>query len=449
MNKIISLAKRRGFVFPSSEIYGGVEALFDYGPLGTLLKNNIKREWFKRFVQQREEVVAIDASILMNPKVWEASGHVQNFTDPLIECKKCNDRLREDHVQDGKCPSCGGKDFTEAKNFNLMFKTFLGPVQDDKNATFLRPETAQSMFTNFKLVQESSRLQVPFGIAQQGKAFRNEITTGNYLFRLRELEQMEIEYFVKPGEDEKWFDYWVKEWRQFFLDMGLNEKNMRLYEHPKESLSHYSKRTVDIEYKFPFGWGELAGIANRTDFDLKQHSQFSDQDLRYTDAESKEKYYPFVIEPTMGVDRLFLALLLEGYEEVQGGRTKTTEATKEMETILKLKPLLAPFQVAVLPLVKNKPDVVKKAREVFDMLKVNFSCQYDEAGAIGRRYRRGDEIGTVVSVTIDFDTIKDDTVTIRDRDTMAQIRVSIPRLVETISALLQGVDFKSLGYPIL
>ncbi len=440
MQKVISLAKRRGFVFPSSEIYGGVEALYDYGPLGSLFKNNIKREWLKRFVQQREEVALIDASILMSPKVWEASGHLENFTDPLVECKKCNTRLREDYIQDGKCPSCGGKDFTQPKNFNLMFKTFLGPVEDEKNATYLRPETAQAMFTNFRLVQESQRLQVPFGIAQVGKAFRNEITTGNYLFRLRELEQMEIEYFVKPGEDEKWFDYWAKQWWQFFLDMGLKERNMRLYEHPKESLSHYSKRTVDIEYKFPFGWGELAGIANRTDFDLKQHAEHSGQDLRYTDPETKEKYYPFVIEPTMGVDRLFLALLLEGYEEVKGARTKTTEATKEVETVLKLKPSLAPVQVAVFPLVKNKEELIKKAREVFDSLKMHFSCQYDEAGAIGRRYRRQDEIGTPFCVTVDFDTAKENSVTLRDRDTMEQERVSLDSLAITIRKQLDDKD---------
>jgi len=440
MQKLISLAKRRGFVFPSSEIYGGVEALYDYGPLGSLLKNNIKRSWMKRFVQQREEVALIDASILMNPKVWEASGHLENFTDPLVECKKCNARLREDHIQDGKCPSCGGKDFTQPKNFNLMFKTFLGPVEDEKNATYLRPETAQSMFTNFRLVQESQRLKVPFGIAQVGKAFRNEITTGNYLFRLRELEQMEIEYFVKPGEDEKWFDYWQNQWWQFFLDMGLKKEDMRLYEHPKESLSHYSKRTVDIEYKFPFGWGELAGIANRTDFDLKQHAEHSGQDLRCTDPETKEKYYPFVVEPTMGVDRLFLALLLDAYEEVKGARTKTTQATKEVETVLKLKSSLAPVQVAVLPLVKNKKELVKKAREVFDLLKMHFSCQYDETGAIGRRYRRQDEIGTPFCVTIDFDTMNDDSVTLRNRDTMEQERVSIDSLIQTTRDRLNDKD---------
>lgn len=450
MQKVISLAKRRGFVFPSSEIYGGVEALYDYGPLGAAMKRNIKNLWFQRFVQQREEVAAIDASILMSPKVWEASGHVANFTDPLIECKSCHARFRADHMMDGRfvgqgeakdfnqCPSCGDRDFTEAKQFNLMFKTYLGPVESDKNVTFLRPETAQAMFANFKLVQESSRLKVPFGIAQQGKAFRNEITTGNYLFRLRELEQMEIEYFVKPGEDEKWFDYWVKEWWRFFVDLGLKEENMRLYEHPKEALSHYSKRTVDIEYKFPFGWGELAGIANRTDFDLKQHAEFSGQDLRYQDPETKQKYYPFVVEPTMGVDRLLLALLVDAYEEIAGARTKTTKASKEVEVMLKLSPKVAPVQVAVLPLVKNKPDVTKKAREVFDQLKEYFACQYDEVGSIGRRYRRQDEIGTIASVTIDFDTLQDNTVTVRDRDTMKQDRIAVAHLKETLEQNLHS-----------
>src|SRR3989344_1083403 len=452
MQKIISLAKRRGFVFPSSEIYGGVEALYDYGPLGALMKQNIKTQWFKRFVQQREEVVPIETSILMSPKVWQASGHEANFTDPLIECKSCHARFRADHMMDGRfkgqgeareanqCPSCGDRDFTETKQFNLMFQTFLGPVQDKANATYLRPETAQGMFMDFAMVQETMRKKLPFGIAQAGKSFRNEITTGNFLFRTREFDIAEIEFFVKPGEDEKWFKHWLKEWWRFFLDMGLKEKNMRWYEHPKESLAHYSKRTVDIEYRFPFGWGELAGIANRTDFDVKAHAEYSGQDLRYTDPETKEKYYPFVIEPTMGVDRLFLALLLDAYEEIKGARTKTTEASKEVETVLKLKLFLAPVQVAVLPLVKNKPELVQKAREVFEMLKKEFVCQYDEVGAIGRRYRRQDEIGTFFAATIDFDTLKDDTVTLRDRDTMEQERIATPNLVDTIRETLHAKD---------
>src|SRR3989338_9014577 len=350
MKKIMSLAKRLGFVFPSSEIYGGVEALWDFGPLGAQMKQNIKREWFSRFVQKMDNVVALDSTILMHPNVWKASGHVENFTDPLIECKSCNSRFRADHMVDGRfvgqgeakeqnqCPNCGDRDFTPAKNFNLMFKTFLGPIQDEANATYLRPETAQSMFTNFKLVQESQRLKVPFGIAQAGKAFRNEITTGNFIFRSREFEQMEIEYFVKPGEDEQSFDLWVEKWEQFFLSLGLRKENLRRYEHPKESLSHYSKRTVDIEYKFPFGWGELAGIANRTDFDLKQHAKASGRDLSYRDEETGKKYLPYVIEPTAGLDRLFLALFCDAYEEVEGGGRTTTEAAKEKKTMLKFFP---------------------------------------------------------------------------------------------------------------
>ena len=435
-------------MFQSSEIYGGVEALWDYGPLGTAMKQNIRKAWFNMFVRQQSNIVAIEGAILMHPKVWQASGHIENFTDPLIECKSCNGRFRADHMIDGRfvgqgeakepnqCPNCGDRDFTPARNFNLMFKTFLGPIQDEANATYLRPETAQSMFTNFKLVQESQRLKVPFGIAQAGKAFRNEITTGNFIFRSREFEQMEIEYFVKPGEDEQSFDLWVEKWEQFFLSLGLRKENLRRYEHPKESLSHYSKRTVDIEYKFPFGWGELAGIANRTDFDLKQHAEFSGQDLRYFDETTKEKYFPYVIEPTAGLDRLFLALLCDAYEEVEGGRSTTTEAAKEKETMLKFSPSVAPVQVAVFPLVKNKQELVAEAKRIYAELQQKFSCQYDETGAIGRRYRRQDEIGTPFAVTVDFDTLEDDSVTLRNRDTMAQERVSVKHLSDKIDALL-------------
>ncbi|MCH8986549.1 glycine--tRNA ligase [Patescibacteria group bacterium] len=444
MKKIVSLAKRRGFVFQSSEIYGGVEALWDYGPLGSLLKNNIKREWLKRFVQQRDNISLIDASIIMHPKVWKASGHLKNFTDSLIDCKKCKNRYRADHMEEGEyvgegkakeknqCPNCGAKEFTKARNFNLMFKTFLGPVEDEANVAYLRPETAQSMFTNFKLVQESMRHKLPFGIAQVGKSFRNEITTGNFIFRTREFEIAEIEYFVKPGEDEKVFDYWVDEWEKFFLDLGLQKKNLRRYEHPKEGLAHYSKRTIDIEYKFPFGWGELAGIANRTDFDLQQHMKASGQDLQYRDEESGEKFVPYVIEPSLGVERLLLALLIDAYEEVKGSRTKTTDATKEMEVMLNLSKKIAPIQVAVFPLVKNKPDLVKKAREVYESLRKEFVCQYDETGSIGRRYRRQDEIGTPYAVTVDFESIENNDVTLRFRDTMKQTRVSIDNLADEI-----------------
>jgi len=444
MKKIMSLAKRRGFVFPSSEIYGGVEALWDFGPLGAQMKQNIKREWFSRFVQKMDNVVALDSTILMHPNVWKASGHVENFTDPLIECKSCNSRFRADHMVDGRfvgqgeakepnqCPECGDRDFTPAKHFNLMFKTFLGPVEDDSHITYLRPETAQGMFVDFKLVQESMRLKLPFGIAQAGKSFRNEITTGNFFFRSREFEIAEIEFFCKPGEDEKWFDFWLNAWEQFYIDLGLKKENLRRYEHPKESLAHYSKRTVDIEYKFPFGWGELAGIANRTDFDLKQHAKASGRDLSYRDEETGKKYLPYVIEPTMGIERAMLALLIDAYEEVKGARTTTTEAAKESEVVLKLSKKVAPVQVAVFPLVKNKPEVVAKAKEVYNMLKAHFACQYDEVGAIGRRYRRQDEIGTPFCVTVDFDSLEHNDVTLRDRDTMGQKRISIKELVETV-----------------
>ena len=431
-------------MFPSSEIYGGVEALWDFGPLGAQMKQNIKREWFSRFVQQMDNVVALDSTILMHPDVWKASGHVENFTDPLIECKSCNSRFRADHMIDGRfvgqgeakepnqCPECGDRDFTPAKHFNLMFKTFLGPVEDDSNVTYLRPETAQGMFVDFKLVQESMRLKLPFGIAQAGKSFRNEITTGNFFFRSREFEIAEIEFFCKPGEDEKWFDFWLNAWEQFYIDLGLKKENLRRYEHPKESLAHYSKRTVDIEYKFPFGWGELAGIANRTDFDLKQHAKASGRDLSYRDEETGKKYLPYVIEPTMGIERAMLALLIDAYEEVKGARTTTTEAAKESEVVLKLSKKVAPVQVAVFPLVKNKPEVVAKAKEVYNMLKAHFACQYDEVGAIGRRYRRQDEIGTPFCVTVDFDSLEHNDVTLRDRDTMGQKRISIKELVETV-----------------
>jgi glycyl-tRNA synthetase len=438
MKKIMSLAKRRGFVFQSSEIYGGVEALWDFGPLGTAMKENIKREWMKRFVQQMDNVVAIQGSIIMHPDVWRASGHLENFTDPLVECKKCNARLREDHIENNTCPSCGAKEFTDPKNFNLMFKTFLGPIEDDTHTAYLRPETAQSMFTNFKLVQESMRLKVPFGIAQAGKAFRNEITTGNFFFRSREFEQMEIEFFVKPGEDEQWFEFWIDAWEKFYLDLGIKKENLRRYEHPKEKLSHYSKRTVDIEYKFPFGWGELAGVANRTDFDLKQHAKSSGKELTYQDPASGEKYVPYVIEPTMGIDRAMLAVLIDAFEEVEGGRTETTESTKEKEVVLNLVKHIAPVQVAVFPLMKNKPELVEKAKEVYAMLQKDFVCQYDAVGAIGRRYRRQDEIGTPYCVTVDFDSLKNNDVTLRNRDSMEQHRVAVDSLAGAIRSELHG-----------
>lgn len=437
MDKIVSLCKRRGFIFQSSEIYGGVEALWDYGPLGSLLKNNIKQEWIKKFVQGREDTVLIDGTVIMHPDIWKASGHLASFSDSLLECKNCHARFREDHLEKKQCPNCGGKYFTDPKKFNLMFKTFLGPVEDTANTAYLRPETAQSMFVDFKSVQESMRLKIPFGIAQIGRCFRNEITTGNFTFRSKEFDIAEIEYFVKPGEDEKWFDFWVKTWEEFFLNLGLKKENLRRYEHPKKDLSHYSKRTVDIEYKFPFGWSELAGIANRTDFDLAQHSKISGKDLSYYEEESKKSYIPYVVEPTLGVDRLLLALLVDSYQEIKGGRTETTKATKEIEVVLKLNKKIAPVKVAVLPLIRNKPDLVEKAKEVYGLLKSYFVCQYDEMGSIGRRYRRADEAGIPFALTVDFESLKENDLTLRNRDTMKQERVKIPKLIDVLRHKLE------------
>ena len=449
LEKIVSLSKRRGFVFKSSEIYGGVEGVWDLGPLGALMKENLKKFWIKRFVLEEENVVLIDGSVLMHPNVWKASGHLDHFADPLVECKNCHARYRFDHLKEGKfigqgrakeknqCPNCGKKEWTQPKMFNLMFKTFLGPVEDKTHVTYLRPETAQSMFTNFKNVLNSSRLKLPFGIAQIGKCFRNEITVGDFIFRLREFEIAEIEYFVKPGEDEKYFDIWVKKWEKFFQDIGIKKENLRIYEHPKEDLAHYSKRTIDIEYKFPFGWSELAGVSNRTDFDLKRHSEFSGKDLKYYDSEQNAKYFPYVIEPTMGIERTILALLCDAYTEIKGGRTKTTKSTKEIEVLLKLDKKIAPIKVAVLPLVRNRPEIVKKAWEIYQMIKPYFTCQYDEVGSIGRRYRRQDEIGTIFCLTCDFQTLEDNTITLRDRDTMVQERVKVAEIIKILKEKLE------------
>jgi len=450
MEKIVSLSKRRGFVFQSSEIYGGVEGLWDLGPLGALMKNNLRNFWIKRFILEEDSIVFIEGTCLMHPKVWEASGHLEHFTDPLVECKNCHSRFRADHMVDGRfidqgkakeknqCPNCGEKEFTPPRMFNLLFKTFLGPVENKTNLTYLRPETAQSMFTNFQNVSNSARLKIPFGIAQIGRSFRNEITLGDFIFRSREFDIAEIEYFVEPGQDEKLFEVWLGKWEKFFLDLGLQKKNLRRFEHPKENLAHYSKRTVDIEYKFPFGWSELAGVANRTDYDLKKHSQFSGQDLRYYDEEKKKKYFPYVIEPTMGLERAILAILCDAYQEVKGGRTKTTKPSKEVEILLKLDKKIAPIKVAVLPLVRNKPELVKKAKEVYQMLKPHFTCQYDELGSIGRRYRRQDEIATIFCLTCDFQTLEDDTLTIRNRDTMKQERIKISDLIKVLREKLEN-----------
>ncbi len=420
MGKIISLCKRRGFVFPGSEIYGGLANSWDYGPLGVELKNNIKQLWWKRFVQQRDDMVGIDAALIMNSKVWEASGHVATFSDPLVECKKCKRRFRADHIESKKCPDCGGE-LGEPRQFNLMLKTFLGPVESAENIVYFRPETAQAMFVDFKNVLETSRKKVPFGIAQIGKAFRNEITPGNFIFRTREFEQMEIEYFIHEKDWKRTFDYWRDEMEKWILDIGIKKENIEFVEIPENEQAHYSKRTIDIEYKYPFGQKELYGLAYRTDFDLRNHYK----EAPYHDPETGEKFYPHVIEPTFGVDRTVLAVLCDAYEE------------QEERIVLKLKPALAPYKVAVFPLLKNKPELVAKAKEIYDALRKDFMVAWDDRGNIGKRYFSQDEIGTPFCITVDFDTLeKDDSVTVRDRDTMKQERVKISELKKYISSLL-------------
>ena len=448
MQKIISLSKRRGFIFPSSEIYGGLEGFWDYGPLGSLLKNNIKKLWLENFVQKRKDIVLIDGSVIMSSKVWQASGHLSaGFSDELVECKKCQKRFRFDHLEElkgtkfektwRKCPECGEIIKEVPRKFNLMLKTFVGSIENDASRSYLRPETAQSMFTNFKNILNSSRVKLPFGIAQIGKSFRNEINTSNFIFRSREFEIAEIEYFINPENDERFFDLWLKEWENFVLKIDVRKGNLRRKEHKKEDLAHYSKRTVDIEYNFPFGWSELAGVANRTDFDLKQHSEFSGENLKYQDDETKKEFFPYVIEPTIGIDRLFLTILIDAYSEISGGREGEKRNTKqEAEVVLKLNKKLAPITVAVLPLVKNKKEITKKSEKVFDLLRNYFTTQYDETGSIGRRYRRQDEIGTPYCITIDFDTLKDDTVTLRDRNTMEQERIKVDELPGKIQKYL-------------
>jgi len=429
MDTFVSLCKRRGFVFQSSEIYGGIGGFWDYGPLGVELKNNIKRDWWRSMVQLRDDVVGIETSIIMNPRVWEASGHVATFADPMSDCKDCKRRFRTDDITtnekgERRCPECGGE-LTEARMFNLMFKTFVGPVEDDASQVYLRPETAQGMFVNFDNVLTTTRRKLPFGIAQIGRSFRNEITPGNFIFRDREFEMMEMEYFVMPGTDEEWHERWIEERLSWWTDrLGVRKENLQLREHPKEELSHYSKRTVDIEYDFPFaGFSEVEGIANRTDFDLKQHEQHAGRTLRYFDETTNQQIIPYVIEPAMGIDRCFLTLLIDAYaeEEVRG----------EKRVVLRLKPELAPVKVAVLPLSRNE-QLVPPARRVWDLLRPHFMTQYDDAQSIGRRYRRQDEIGTPFGVTIDFETLQDEAVTIRERDSMEQTRVPIAKLVAVI-----------------
>lgn len=446
MEKIVALAKNRGFVYPGSDIYGGLANAWDYGPLGVELKNNVKKAWWKKFVQESPYNVGVDCAILMNPQVWVASGHVGGFSDPLIDCKDCKtrhraDKLIEDWNQENnlsvavdgwtndqlmqyikekgvKCPDCGSANFTDIRKFNLMFKTFQGVTEDSKAEIFLRPETAQGIFVNFKNVQRTTRKKIPFGIGQIGKSFRNEITPGNFTFRTREFEQMELEFFCEPGKDLEWFDYWKNFCYNWLKSLGMSVENLKLRDHSKEELSHYSNATTDIEFKFPFGWGELWGIADRTDFDLKQHMEHSKDDLSYFDPTTNEKYVPYCIEPSLGADRVTLAFLCDAYDEEE-----VTEG--DVRTVLRFHPALAPIKAAVLPLSKKLGD---DAYKVYEMLTKKFPCEYDEAGSIGKRYRRQDEIGTPYCITFDFDSLNDQSVTVRDRDSMQQVRLKIDEL---------------------
>lgn len=430
MDKLISLAKRRGYVFPSSEVYGGINSGWDYGPLGVELKNNVKKAWWYAMVQTRDDVVGLDSAIILSPLVWQASGHLSNFTDPLVDCKNCQHRFRADHLPpqaNGRCPDCGGE-LTEARQFNMMFKTNMGPVEDDAATVYLRPETAQGIFVNFRNVQESTRRRLPFGIAQIGKSFRNEISPGNFIYRSREFEQMECEYFCHPSSAPEHYDRWCQERLAWYIGLGIKPENLRLREHEQEELSHYSAGTTDVEYLYPWGWGELEGIANRTDYDLRQHSQHSGKDLSYVDDLAGERYLPYVIEPAAGADRATLAFLLNAYteEEVRG----------ETRTVLRLHKRLAPIKVAILPLSKRE-DLNVVAHRIHRMLMPHMMTQYDETQAIGRRYRRQDEIGTPYCVTVDFETLNDHAVTVRDRDTMDQERVPIDTLVGVLRDKLE------------
>ena len=455
METIVNLCKSRGFIYPGSEIYGGLANSWDYGPLGVELKNNVKKAWTKKFIHERKDSVGLDSAIIMNPETWNATGHLSTFTDPLIDCKACKtrhraDKLIENWAQDnGKdicadgmtnealikfiddnginCPNCGKHDFTDIRQFNLMYKTFQGVTEDSTSVVYLRPETCQGIFVNFKNVMRTSRKKVPMGIGQIGKAFRNEITPGNFIFRTREFEQMEYEFFCKPGTDMEWFEYFEEYCKNFLLSLGIKEENIRYRKHSKEELVFYSNGTTDIEFLYPFGWGELWGIADRTNYDLTKHMEFSGQDMNYLDPETNEKYIPYVIEPSVGVDRLTLAVLCNGYEvqELEDGDSRT---------VLHLHPALAPYKIAILPLSKK---LSEKAEELYDKLCTKFECDYDEAGSIGKRYRREDEIGTPYCVTVDFDTLEDDTVTIRDRDTMEQIRIKIDEIENWIMKKLE------------
>ena len=448
MDKIVALCNNRGFIFPGSDIYGGLANTWDYGPLGVEFKNNVKKAWWRKFVQESPYNVGMDCAILMNPETWVASGHVVSFNDPLMDCKSCKARFRADKLiedyanehgltdihPDGwtnekmseyiaeqgiKCPECGKSDFTGIRKFNMMFKTFQGVNEDTASQIYLRPETAQGIFVNFKNVQRTTRRKLPFGIAQVGKSFRNEITPGNFTFRTREFEQMELEFFCEPGTEMKWYEYWKDYCHKFLLSLGMKEENIRLREHSKEELCHYSNGTTDIEFLFPFGWGELWGVASRTDYDLKAHQNHSGKSMEYMDPFTNEKFVPYCVEPSLGADRVALAFLCDAYDE-------ETLENGDVRSVLHLHPALAPYKAAVLPLQKNK--LGDKAREVYELLSKHFMVDFDDSGAIGKRYRRQDEIGTPLCITIDFDTLEDETVTVRDRDTMAQVRMPIAEL---------------------
>ncbi len=456
MEKIVALAKNRGFVYPGSEIYGGLANTWDYGPIGVELKNNVKKAWWRKFIQESPYNVGVDCAILMNPQTWVASGHVGGFSDPLMDCKECKERFRADKIieehrkekgmeevsidawsneemktfiEEEKivCPSCGAHNFTDIRQFNLMFKTFQGVTEDAKNTVYLRPETAQGIFVNFKNVQRTTRKKLPFGIGQVGKSFRNEITPGNFTFRTREFEQMELEFFCKPGTDLEWFEYWRKYCKEWLLNLNIKEENIRLRDHEKEELSHYSNATTDIEFLFPFGWGELWGIADRTDFDLTCHQNVSGEDMTYFDQEEDKKYIPYCIEPSLGADRMTLAFLCNAYDE-------ETLEDGDVRTVLHFHPAIAPVKAAVLPLSKK---LSENALEVYHMLLKDFYCDYDDAGSIGKRYRRQDEIGTPFCITFDFDSLEDKAVTIRDRDTMKQDRVAIDKLTEYLKQKME------------
>ena len=437
MQKIVSLCKRRGFIFPSSEIYGGFGSCYDFGPLGVEMKNDIKKVWWDEMLKNHENIVGLDAAILMSPKVWQASGHLSaGFADTLVECKSCHKRFRADELKIKKCPECEGE-LTKPRRFNLMMKTFIGPLEDEAAATYLRAETCQGIYMNFENVLNATRMKIPFGIAQIGKAFRNEITPKDFIYRIREFEQMEMQWFCYPKDAEKYFESWKTERVKWYLNLGMKKENLRSREIPEKERAHYAKRQVDIEYKFPFGWREIEGIHNRGDWDLSNHSKHSGKDLRYFDEETKERYFPYIVETSVGVERSLFAFLCDAYREIPGGRTRTTKSTKEIEVLLNLDKKIAPIKVAVLPLIRNKPELVKKAKEVYQLLKSHFTCQYDELGSIGRRYRRLDEVGVPLALTIDFESLEKEDLTIRDRDTMKQERVKIKDLLKGLKEKLK------------